>query len=63
MVAVGKDVKRHKVGDHVAVGCLVDSCQHCDQCRRGEEQLCRGFCCNVLNSGTVARRASDILED
>lgn len=22
-----------------------------------------GFCCNVLNTSTVARRASDILED
>ncbi len=32
---------RHKVGDHVAVGTMVDSCQHCDQCRRDEEQLCR----------------------
>jgi uncharacterized zinc-type alcohol dehydrogenase-like protein len=32
---------RFKAGDHVAVGCMVDSCQHCDQCRRGEEQLCR----------------------
>jgi uncharacterized zinc-type alcohol dehydrogenase-like protein len=34
-------VTRHKVGDHVAVGCMVDSCQNCDQCRKGEEQLCR----------------------
>lgn len=38
---VGPDVTRHKVGDHVAVGTMVDSCQHCDQCHRGEEQLCR----------------------
>ena len=41
VIAVGPDVTRHKVGDHVAVGCLVDSCQTCDQCRKGEEQLCR----------------------
>jgi uncharacterized zinc-type alcohol dehydrogenase-like protein len=41
VTAVGSDVKRHKVGDAVAVGCMVDSCQHCDQCRKGEEQLCR----------------------
>ena len=32
---------RYKIGDHVAVGCMVDSCQECDQCRKGEEQLCR----------------------
>ncbi len=38
---VGSEVTRYKVGDAVAVGCMVDSCQHCDQCRRGEEQLCR----------------------
>lgn len=29
------------MGDAVAVGCMVDSCQTCDQCRKGEEQLCR----------------------
>ena len=38
---VGSAVTRHAVGDHVGVGCMVDSCQHCDQCRKGEEQLCR----------------------
>jgi uncharacterized zinc-type alcohol dehydrogenase-like protein len=41
VIAVGSGVSRHKVGDRVAVGTMVDSCQHCDQCRRGEEQLCR----------------------
>ncbi|WP_352696656.1 alcohol dehydrogenase catalytic domain-containing protein [Mesorhizobium sp. M0152] len=41
VVKVGPDVTRHKIGDHVAVGTMVDSCQHCDQCRKGEEQLCR----------------------
>jgi alcohol dehydrogenase (NADP+) len=38
---VGSEVNRYKAGDAVAVGCMVDSCQHCDQCRKGEEQLCR----------------------
>ncbi len=38
---VGSDVTFHKVGDYVAVGCLVDSCQQCDQCHAGEEQFCR----------------------
>lgn len=41
VIDVGPGVTRHKVGDHVAVGCMVDSCQECDQCRKGEEQLCR----------------------
>lgn len=41
VIAVGSAVARYKVGDHVAVGCMVDSCQDCDQCRKGLEQLCR----------------------
>ncbi len=41
VVEIGSAVTRHKVGDAVAVGCMVDSCQHCDQCHKGEEQLCR----------------------
>ncbi|MFO1407816.1 MAG: NAD(P)-dependent alcohol dehydrogenase [Steroidobacteraceae bacterium] len=41
VTAVGSAVTRHAVGDAVAVGCMVDSCLECDQCRRGEEQLCR----------------------
>ncbi|MCP8467059.1 NAD(P)-dependent alcohol dehydrogenase [Pseudomonas sp. ZM23] len=41
VTAIGSKVSRYKVGDAVAVGCMVDSCQHCDQCRKGEEQLCR----------------------
>lgn len=38
---VGPDVKNYKVGQHVAVGCMVDSCQECDQCHNHEEQFCR----------------------
>lgn len=49
VIGVGPDVKRYKLGDHVAVGCMVDSCQHCDQCEKGEEQLCREG-----NTGTYA---------
>lgn len=41
VVAVGEEVSRYRVGDHVAVGCMVDSCQQCDQCHQGEEQFCR----------------------
>lgn len=39
--AVGPGVTRFKEGDRVAVGCMVDSCLACDQCDKGEEQLCR----------------------
>jgi len=41
VIGVGDEVTRYQVGDHVAVGCMVDSCMECDQCRKGEEQLCR----------------------
>ena len=51
VTAVGADVRQYQVGDHVAVGCMVDSCMTCDQCRSGEEQLCR-----VGNTGTYAGR-------
>ena len=39
--SVGAEVKNYQVGDRVAVGCMVDSCQDCDQCHNGEEQYCR----------------------
>lgn len=41
VTAVGAKASKYKVGDRVAVGCLVDSCQECDHCHDGEEQYCR----------------------
>ncbi|MGF6535417.1 putative zinc-type alcohol dehydrogenase-like protein [Paraburkholderia sp. GAS206C] len=40
VTAVGPDVTRHKVGDLVGVGCLVDSCRTCPSCEEGLEQYC-----------------------
>jgi hypothetical protein len=40
VTSVGKDVKRFKSGDHVGVGCMVDSCQKCTACEQGHEQYC-----------------------
>jgi alcohol dehydrogenase (NADP+) len=37
---VGSDVSRHKEGDIVGVGCLVDSCNHCEACHHDLEQYC-----------------------
>ena len=37
---VGRDVKKFKEGDTAAVGCMVDSCRTCENCRRGLEQYC-----------------------
>ncbi|WP_449433466.1 NAD(P)-dependent alcohol dehydrogenase [Pseudomonas putida] len=43
VTAVGSAVSRFKVGDQVAVGCLVDSCQSCACCADHQEQLCAGI--------------------
>ncbi|WP_026695473.1 NAD(P)-dependent alcohol dehydrogenase [Peribacillus kribbensis] len=37
---VGSEVTKYKVGDRVGVGCMVDSCGECVNCRKGEEQYC-----------------------
>jgi uncharacterized zinc-type alcohol dehydrogenase-like protein len=37
---VGSGVTRFKVGDHVAVGCMVDSCRVCESCKKDLEQYC-----------------------
>jgi uncharacterized zinc-type alcohol dehydrogenase-like protein len=37
---VGSKVTKFKVGDHVGVGCMVDSCRHCSSCERDLEQYC-----------------------
>ncbi|MGY1624303.1 NAD(P)-dependent alcohol dehydrogenase [Geodermatophilus sp. SYSU D00965] len=37
---VGADVRTHRVGDRVGVGCMVDSCRECASCRNGDEQYC-----------------------
>lgn len=41
VASVGAQVTRFKAGDMVGVGCLVDSCQHCDACAQGLEQYCK----------------------
>ena len=38
--AVDAAVAKFKVGDMVAVGCMVDSCLECSECRAGYEQHC-----------------------
>jgi uncharacterized zinc-type alcohol dehydrogenase-like protein len=37
---VGADVSGHRVGDRVGVGCMVNSCGECANCRNGDEQYC-----------------------
>lgn len=40
VTAVGSDVKDFQVGELVGVGCIVDSCGHCQHCDHGLEQFC-----------------------
>ena len=40
VVKVGAHVKKFRAGDLAAVGCLVDSCRACENCRDGFEQFC-----------------------
>jgi alcohol dehydrogenase (NADP+) len=42
VTAVGNHVKKFKVGDIAGIGCLVDSCRECDNCKEGLEQYCAG---------------------
>ncbi|MBT2409258.1 NAD(P)-dependent alcohol dehydrogenase [Streptomyces sp. ISL-12] len=37
---VGPGVTKFKVGDRVGVGCMVDSCRECENCKAGQEQYC-----------------------
>jgi uncharacterized zinc-type alcohol dehydrogenase-like protein len=37
----GVAVSKFKTGDLAAVGCMVDSCRVCDECKAGTEQYCR----------------------
>jgi alcohol dehydrogenase (NADP+) len=40
VVRVGKEVTKFRPGDIAAVGCMVDSCGHCENCKDGLEQYC-----------------------
>ncbi len=40
IVKVGSNVKKFKVGDLAAVGCMVGSCKHCSNCDHDLEQYC-----------------------
>jgi uncharacterized zinc-type alcohol dehydrogenase-like protein len=67
VTSVGPDVKKFKVGDTVGVGCLVDSCRTCPDCRAGLEQFCHGMVMTygsedkVLGGGTLGGYARSIV--
>lgn len=47
---VGSQVKKFKVGDLAGVGCLVNSCRTCDNCKEGLEQYCLNGAVGTYNS-------------
>ncbi|MEV0028510.1 NAD(P)-dependent alcohol dehydrogenase [Nocardia sp. NPDC050793] len=50
VAAVGSAVTKHKVGDRVGVGCMVDSCGKCGPCLADEEQYCEVGATMTYNS-------------
>lgn len=42
VTAVGQGVTKFEAGDLIGVGCMVNSCQQCDECKGDMEQYCTG---------------------
>ncbi len=47
---VGDQVTKFKVGDLAGVGCLVDSCGECENCKKDLEQFCKNGSTGTYNS-------------
>lgn len=47
---VGSGVSKFKIGDTVGVGCFVDSCGHCNNCKDHQEQYCENGHTQTYNS-------------
>ena len=46
---VGDQVKKYKAGDLAGIGCLVDSCRECENCKEGLEQYCKNGMVGTYN--------------
>lgn len=58
--AVGTHAKKYQIGDKVGVGCMVDSCRRCNNCRENLEQYCDEGA--TLTYGSVSRDGSEITQ-
>jgi uncharacterized zinc-type alcohol dehydrogenase-like protein len=47
---VGDKVTKFNIGDHVGVGCMVDSCRQCECCEQDLQQFCREGMVGTYNS-------------
>lgn len=55
VVAAGPSAQGLAVGDFGAIGCMLDSCQACRYCERGDEQYCSGpLGCTLTYNGKCA---------
>lgn len=55
---VGSEVTKHKIGDRVGVGCMVNSCMECENCLAGDQQFCDssiGTYGSVDRDGTITQ--------
>lgn len=60
IIDIGAQVTRFKVGENVAVGCMVDSCLDCDECHNDHQQYCRnGF---TLTYGSADRLTGEMTQ-
>jgi len=50
IVAVGSEVSKFSVGELAGVGCFVDSCRKCENCKEGVEQYCEEGMTGTYNS-------------
>ncbi len=55
VTAVGSGVTRYRAGDRVGVGCFVDSCRECANCKAGLQQYCTGELGMVGTYGATGR--------
>ncbi|MBA3335203.1 MAG: NAD(P)-dependent alcohol dehydrogenase [Acidobacteria bacterium] len=52
----GADVSKFKEGDFAGVGCFVDSCGDCENCRQDVEQFCLVHCSQTYNSTEMDKK-------
>jgi uncharacterized zinc-type alcohol dehydrogenase-like protein len=60
VIKTGKKAKRFKKGDLAAIGCYVDSCRKCPNCKSGLQQYCTGglvltYCSYEKDGKTITR--------
>ena len=53
VTVVGDSVKKYKVGDIAGIGCLVDSCRECENCKNDLEQFCSNGMVGTYNGKEI----------